>query len=199
MSKLTVRGLAAVGVTVCGVVSLVTANPASASPREAAAPEPPIVVSGELAKGGKLSRATCPKGTQLGGGGYSSSPVINGLGWPTFDFVIANAPSKSTPNSWSARMLKGTASAYALCYKSSSEPPVVVTGPVGKSGKPSYATCPEGTQLAGGGYYYNPVANGLDEIQDTEVANAPSKSTPNTWAVQLLKGSSTAFALCNKV
>ncbi|MEI5100948.1 hypothetical protein RB200_23410 [Streptomyces sp. PmtG] len=200
MSKLRVRGLAAVGVAVCGVASLVTVNPASAAPREAAAAaaEPPIVVTGDPASKGAVSRATCPEGTVLAGGGYASAPVVNGFGQPTFDFVTANAPSKSTPNSWSAKMLKGTITAYALCYTSTTEPPVVVAGPVGAAGKPSYATCPEGTQLAGGGYLYSPVANELGEIQDTEIANGPSKSTPNTWVVRLLKGSSVAFAMCNK-
>jgi hypothetical protein len=74
------------------------------------------VITTLLSEPGTAVHATCPAGTRLAGGGYTSQPAVNGSDEP-IDFVIANHPSADRANTWSAQLLKGRVRARALCLK----------------------------------------------------------------------------------
>ncbi|MGA4847254.1 hypothetical protein ACOBQB_13685 [Streptomyces sp. G5(2025)] len=170
----------------------------SSASSASAAVEPPVVVNaGYASQSGQVSRASCPEGTQLVGGGYRVFPVKNGLG-EVVDFIATNAPSTTVPNTWEVRELFGRAGAFAICSTSSAEAPVVVASAwVGKDAT-AKATCPEGTQLTGGGYDSRPAVNGMNNNMDEIIINAPAGETPNTWMARMDKGEARAIAMCAK-
>jgi hypothetical protein len=178
-----------------GAASLL-AGPASAPAKAQTAQQPPVVVEGPVSGPGGDAYATCPSGTQLAGGGYNSVTFArNGFG-DAADALAANTPSTTQPNTWGARLLKGTLKAYAMCVTSSSTPPVVVAGPVSDPGGTSRATCPSGTVLAGAGYVATPVQNNLGANVDSEILSAPSTTVPNSWTFRWLRGTVQARVLC---
>ncbi|MEV6975583.1 hypothetical protein [Kitasatospora sp. NPDC093806] len=164
----------------------------------AGTPVPIVVHSDDWSGKTEASKATCPGGTTLIGGGYDSIPVTNGYN-QVQDAVDTNAPSQVEPNTWVIKMHLGKASAYALCSPAGSEPPIVVAS-ADWSGKTevSKATCPEGTALSGGGYDSIPVTNGYNQVQDAVDKAAPSADEPNTWVVKMHLGRASAYALCTK-
>jgi hypothetical protein len=185
---------AAIAAAAAGATALL-AGPNQAPAKAQAAP-PPYVVVGNGSSSGGDSYATCPAGTQLAGGGYEGSPVVNGIDNPV-DVLAANTPSTTIPNTWGARMLRGTVRAFAMCVPSSAPPPVVVQGLTSGPGGWSVATCPPGTQLAGGGFVAVTVSkDGYGNPVDTEVASAPSNNNPNSWAERWYRGQSQARAMC---
>ncbi|MET9549206.1 hypothetical protein ABZY36_28440 [Streptomyces sp. NPDC006627] len=98
----------------------------------------------------------------------------------------------------SALALASGAIGSASSASAAVEPPVVVNaGYPSQPGQVSQATCPEGTQLVGGGYRVFPVRNGLGEVVDFTAANAPSTTVPNAWEVRGLFGRAGAFAMCS--
>ena len=177
------------------VAWLVTGSVPSATAQTA--PAPPVVATGNISSPTAESYATCPSGTALAGGGYNSALVLNGLGQPA-DVLVENGPSASRANSWVAKLYYGQIQAYAMCTPSSSGPPIVVKGPVTAPPNWSIATCPSGTQLAGGGFFANAVTNGYGVPIDSEVGNAPSFTTPNSWQVRWFYGSVEATAMCTQ-
>ncbi|MEN3586433.1 MULTISPECIES: hypothetical protein [unclassified Streptomyces] len=100
--------------------------------------------------------------------------------------------------------LVGSAGAPALADTTGGDgAPVVVIGPLSEPGQPSYATCPDGTRLIGGGYEAVPVT--VDDpqtspplIADMVDVNAPSYLQPNSWVTKMLNGQSRSYALCEK-
>jgi hypothetical protein len=82
-------------------------------------------------------------------------------------------------------------------------PPKVVQGNQARgSNEVSYATCPEGTTLIGGGYQIFPTVqvnfnNQVVAVSDIVRINAPSLSRPNTWAAQANSGIAISYALCS--
>lgn len=188
--SLTVVSLAALA---CGAALLAVPGTGSAAPSAVAAAEAPTVVTSAWSGRATAVTATCPQGTQLVGGGYDSRPVHLGSG-VNADAVNTNAPSASTPNSWTVKMDDGTAQAYAMCVKSSARPPTVVTSAWSASKTAVTATCPQGTSLAGGGYDSQPAHTGNGAIADAVNTNAPSPS--NGWTVKMDIGKVQAYAMC---
>lgn len=82
-------------------------------------------------------------------------------------------------------------------------PPTVVQGNQAKgSNEVSFATCPVGTTLIGGGYQIVPNVqlnfnNQVIAVSDIVRINAPSLSRPNTWAAQVNTGIAISYALCS--
>ncbi|MGK4579925.1 hypothetical protein [Kitasatospora sp. HPMI-4] len=100
-------GAVAVGVlSAASAFGLATAGTAAATTTQ--------VVAGPLVGAGELSRATCPDGTNLIGGGYYWQPVYTYGGSPA-DTVDSNGPSVIDQKSWVARDHKGNIQAYAIC------------------------------------------------------------------------------------
>ncbi|WDN57502.1 hypothetical protein [Streptomyces clavuligerus] len=60
------------------------------------------------------------------------------------------------------------------------------------------ATCPQGTQLVGGGYDSEPVHLGNGAVADAVNTNAPSASKPNSWVIKMDLGRAKAIAMCSK-
>ncbi|MFJ5592638.1 hypothetical protein [Streptomyces noursei] len=75
--------------------------------------------------------------------------------------------------------------------------PTVVKGPDAR-GDISYAACPGGTHLIGGGYSWNPIYTNGGSPSDTVDINSPSGAKANTWAAKAHKGVIAAYALCAK-
>ncbi|MEU6261743.1 hypothetical protein [Saccharopolyspora shandongensis] len=96
-----------------GLVLLGSVVGASVSVGVAHAAAPQVVTSAWSGKAEAVS-ASCPSGTDLAGGGYDSRPATTGNG-ANADAVDLNAPSDTTPNSWTVKMHIGTARAYAMC------------------------------------------------------------------------------------
>ncbi|WP_329012012.1 hypothetical protein [Streptomyces sp. NBC_00690] len=161
----------------------------------AAAPSVPIVVKSGWSGRGDYISATCPQGTTLVGGGHDSQPVVSSLGH-VLDEQTADAPSPDEPNSWFIRRLAGRSQAYAMCSPASSTPPIVVASDWSDPGEYISATCPEGTQLVGGGFDSRPYLNGFGNSLDDLDANAPSGDEPNSWFTKQHRGTSRAFAMC---
>ncbi|MBV2155618.1 hypothetical protein [Kitasatospora sp. SUK 42] len=76
------------------------------------------VVAGPVSQPGQPSRATCPSGTHLIGGGYHWQPVYTYGGSPA-DTVDTNTPSEADQKSWVAKAHNGTIQAYAICETNS--------------------------------------------------------------------------------
>lgn len=174
--------------TAVAVVALTTVSGAPAS-----AAEQPIVVAGPIAENGEVSRATCPAGTQLVGGGYDARHSVNGLNNVT-DGLVSFMPDPQKPNTWGARMLRGPVRSLAMCAKGDGPAPTVVAGPTAANGGTSKATCPEGTALVSGGYDSIPSVNGLGVYVDAVDTNAPTND--NSWVAKMTLGTARAFALC---
>ncbi|MGW3341170.1 hypothetical protein ACWDCL_27250 [Streptomyces sp. NPDC001009] len=160
---------------------------------------PVVVASDGWSEPGKTAYATCPQGTSLIGGGYNSEPTHTG-DTVNSDAVDLNAPSSasSMPNTWGIRMDKGLAQAYAMCSKDSDQAPVVVASDWSKPAKAAYATCPQGTTLAGAGYDSKPAHLGFGAVADAVNASVPSASTPNSWAIRMDIGQAKAYVMCTK-
>ncbi|MER8002635.1 hypothetical protein [Streptomyces sp. NPDC095613] len=94
---------------------LLAAGLGAAGAAPALADDVPVVVTGKWATGAP-SEATCPKGTELVGGGYESEPTARPDGAPAGP-VDMNAPSSRVPNTWVVRTYTGSARAYALCER----------------------------------------------------------------------------------
>ncbi|MEU8762244.1 hypothetical protein [Streptomyces sp. NPDC048659] len=161
----------------------------------ASATVPAVVTSDGWSADKGLSRATCPEGTSLIGGGYDSLPYANGFGNP-LDSLDAFAPAADQPNTWVARMHRGKVSAYALCSPSSAVAPTVVASGWSAKKETAKATCPEGTVLAGSGYDSQPYANGFNEPLDFMDTFAPTRDEPNTWSVRMHSGQSASYVMC---
>jgi hypothetical protein len=73
-----------------------------------------------------------------------------------------------------------------------------VQGDTAPGGGVSYATCPEGSHLIGGGYLADPVYTNGGSPADTLDANGPSVARQGAWAAKMRHGSATAYALCEK-
>ncbi|MDX3342570.1 hypothetical protein V5N34_27550 [Streptomyces baarnensis] len=83
-------------------------------PRQAAAAsEIPIVVTSKPSKKAEWAHVTCPSGTGLVGGGYEVHPTVNGMGQVT-DFIQANTPSDTEPNTWAVKSLRGERNSHGL-------------------------------------------------------------------------------------
>ncbi|MBV9452343.1 MAG: hypothetical protein JO345_41295 [Streptosporangiaceae bacterium] len=183
-------------VTAAVGTALLTGSAAPAPAKAQVAQQPPVVVEGPVSAPGGDTYATCPAGTQLAGGGYNSVTFARtGIG-DAADALTANTPSTIIPNTWGAKLLKGTLRAYAMCVTTSSTPPVVVAGPVSAPGGTSRATCPAGTVLAGAGYTATPVINGYGANVDSEILSAPSTTVPNSWTFRWLRGTVQSRVLC---
>ncbi|GAA4670832.1 hypothetical protein GCM10023347_25790 [Streptomyces chumphonensis] len=72
-----------------------------------------------------------------------------------------------------------------------------VMGPEMKAGETSYAQCPEGTQLIGGGYAANGAFANNGDLLDTVDVSAPSAYRQGAWAAQIHTGTIRAYALCD--
>ncbi|MCS0604955.1 hypothetical protein NX794_27645 [Streptomyces sp. LP11] len=72
-----------------------------------------------------------------------------------------------------------------------------VSGPEVGPGEVSWAQCPDGTQLVGGGYSAAPAYTYGGAYSDTVQASAPSVSHPGAWAAQPHAGRIRAYALCD--
>ncbi|MFF7993659.1 hypothetical protein ACFZDG_28195 [Kitasatospora xanthocidica] len=94
------KGLAAGLLLINPALGLAAAAPAVAA-------ETALVVQGEPSLPGGLSRATCPRGTHLTGGGYQ-------LPAGTHDTVTYNGPSADA-NSWYAQADHTAVKAFAVC------------------------------------------------------------------------------------
>ncbi|MEV0965380.1 hypothetical protein AB0J25_22835 [Streptomyces sp. NPDC049910] len=101
--------------------------------------------------------------------------------------------------------LAGSPSAQALAATPAPDDraPVVVFGPLSEPAQPSYATCPKGTTLIGGGYEALPVT--LEDphtspplVADMVDVNTPSFLRPNSWVAKMLRGQVHAYALCER-
>jgi hypothetical protein len=110
------RRLLRAAATMTGTLLLASAfGMATAATAEAATTQ---VVKGEWADGGKPSRATCPDGTHLIGGGYVWRPVYTHGGSPadTLDII---SPSQADGKSWVTQShtsgYGGGSQAYAIC------------------------------------------------------------------------------------
>ncbi|MET9078602.1 hypothetical protein ABZX95_42250 [Streptomyces sp. NPDC004232] len=81
---------------------------------------PTRAVADYVRKGGDISYAQCPDGTNLVTGGYMIIPVYSHGGTP-YDSVDINAPSESRPNAWAAQSHTsgGYIQAFALCRHAS--------------------------------------------------------------------------------
>ncbi|MFI1377613.1 hypothetical protein ACH4UY_37180 [Streptomyces longwoodensis] len=156
------------------------------------AADPPVVVAGPVAPNGGISRATCPAGTTLVGGGYDARHDTNGLN-NVIDGLDLFAPDWQNANSWVAAMHSGQVRAVAMCAKGSGPAPRVVAGPAVKADY-SKATCPAGTQVLAGGYTSAPATNGLGQYVDDVDTNSPG--TDNSWLAKMAIGTAQAFALC---
>jgi hypothetical protein len=75
--------------------------------------------------------------------------------------------------------------------------PIVQEGEWEDHGQPSYATCPEGTTMTGGGFHSVPERNTPPgSPPDTIITNAPSRKLPNTWVARMYRGQVLAYAVC---
>ncbi|MEU9593760.1 hypothetical protein AB0D84_29140 [Streptomyces sp. NPDC048193] len=165
----------------------------SAAGTPAVAAEAPVTVAGPISEPGGFSRATCPAGTQLVGGGYDARHTVNGVNNVT-DGLVVFAPEPLKANTWTAQMLSGQVRAFAMCAKGSGPAPRVVLGPASERGGYSKATCPEGTQLISGGYASTPATNGLGQYVDAVDTNTPTND--NSWLAKMTIGTAQAVALC---
>ncbi|MFI1721815.1 hypothetical protein [Streptomyces sp. NPDC020489] len=179
--------IAAVLVTSASITAL---SLAAGAPALAA--DPPVVVAGPVSSNGGISRATCPAGTTLVGGGYDARHDINGVN-NVIDGLDLFAPDWQNANSWVAAMHTGQVRAVAMCAKGSGPAPRVVVGPAVKADY-SKATCPAGTQLLAGGYTSTPATNGLGQYVDDVDTNSPN--TDNSWLAKMAIGTAQALALC---
>jgi hypothetical protein len=111
---------AAVSTLLITMTALAFATPS----RVETAPPAPEVVAGPRVQagsdpvplGGEDSKATCPSGTRLIGGGYK---LFNWFRQPENTpeaIVVTNAPSITVPNTWAAgAATRGDIQAFALC------------------------------------------------------------------------------------
>ena len=107
-------------------------------------------------------------------------------------YTISISASIITAAVAAASLLTGPASAAP---KQIQAPPTVVIGPDSGPGGWSEATCPAGTQLAGGGYESVPIKDGYGNPVDALTASAPSLN-PNAWLAHMDRGSVRATAMC---
>ncbi|MFJ4188770.1 hypothetical protein [Kitasatospora sp. NPDC089509] len=184
------RPLAVPAVLACSAALLGVSGSVTAAQADA-----PVVVISDWSASKAAATATCPSGTQLVGGGYDSQPAHLGSG-AVADAVNTNAPSASKPNTWVIKMDQGKAKAIAMCSKASSTAPTVVTSAWSADKTAAYATCPNGTQLSGGGYDSQPVHTGNGVNADTVATNGPSGAKPNSWVVKMDLGKIQSFAMC---
>ncbi|WP_200263753.1 hypothetical protein [Streptomyces sp. HSG2] len=154
----------------------------------------PRVVVGAAGAAGRTSKATCPTGTRVTGGGHYARTFPHDSSGPIHDAVSANTPSPAG-DGWVARQLTGEARAVALCAPDGQAPTVAV-GAAGAAGRASKATCPTGTRVAGGGHYSHSFPHrGGGPIHDYVRTSSPSGSGDG-WIVRQLKGEVRALALC---
>ncbi|MFI0942868.1 hypothetical protein [Streptomyces sp. NPDC021020] len=72
-----------------------------------------------------------------------------------------------------------------------------VKGALSAPGGMSYAQCPDGTQLIGGGYAGAGTYDSTGEVRDTVDVSAPSADRQGAWGARMHKGTVTAYALCD--
>ncbi|MFG3379385.1 hypothetical protein [Streptomyces sp. NPDC047999] len=173
---------------------LLLTGAAPAGARPAAAPTAPQVVVGPSSADGQASKATCPSGTRVAGGGHFSNTFHYANGGDIYDAVRANAPTRAG-DGWTVQQLKGKAQAVALCVPADEAPSVAVSDP-SADGQAVKATCPSGTRVAGGGFFSNVFhyANG-GTIYDYVRSSSPSRAGDG-WLAQQVKGKVQAVALC---
>ncbi|MFF7588055.1 hypothetical protein ACFZCK_11300 [Kitasatospora purpeofusca] len=101
------------GVTMAGV--LLAAGVFGVATATTAAATTTQVVAGPQSDPGKTSRATCPNGTHLIGGGYDWYPALNrGGGILDGEALIGNGPSQDG-RAWVTQARLGQTKAWALC------------------------------------------------------------------------------------
>lgn len=72
-----------------------------------------------------------------------------------------------------------------------------VVGPQVGGGEISYAQCPEGSQLIGGGFAGEGSFANNGDLLDTVDISAPSAARPGAWAARMHDGTIRAYALCD--
>ncbi|MEV4871838.1 hypothetical protein [Streptomyces syringium] len=158
-------------------------------------------VEGDTVGAGDYSRAVCPDGTQLVGGGYGAESKYTD-GGAYADSVDLNAPLNG--GVWRAQSHKGWIKAYALCDSASAPTRVAMSGKAVKGGEMSFAKCPDGTNLVTGGYEMVPSYGAGGIPHDSVDMNAPAPShgvdRSNTWAAMSHNkdGHIWAYALCRQ-
>ena len=160
----------------------------------AAASETPIVVTSKPSEKAEWAHVTCPSGTGLVGGGYEVHPTVNGMGQVT-DFIQANTPSDTEPNTWAVKSLRGPSMAYAMCV-TGAPTPTVVASKFSDPGEVVAATCSGNQKMIGGGYSSRPATNGVGQNMDEITVNAPSPRRPNTWIAGMDSGLAMALVMC---
>ncbi|MFF8882078.1 hypothetical protein [Streptomyces flaveolus] len=177
--------------TVAVAAAVIVLSSVASAPAQAA--DPPVTVAGPVSEPGGFSRATCPAGTQIVGGGYDARHVVNGAN-NVVDGLVVFAPDPQKANTWTAQMYSGQIRAFAMCAQGTAPAPRVVLGPASEKGGYSKATCPAGTQLVSGGYASTPATNGLGQYIDGVDANTPTND--NSWLAKMTIGIAQAVALC---
>ncbi|WP_158884006.1 hypothetical protein [Amycolatopsis anabasis] len=101
-----------------------------------------------------------------------------------------------------AGYLVGNAATSTAAPAQAPTPPKIVKGNDVGTNELSFAKCPDGTALIGGGYASDGVQSGPvigGKSYDAYIkANAPSLSRPNTWAakIDVPGGTIAAYAVC---
>jgi hypothetical protein len=74
--------------------------------------------------------------------------------------------------------------------------PTVVASEWSAAGSVARVSCPNGTQLVGGGFDSRLQVNMVGQVDDGVELSAPDPATPNGWQAQAHHGQARAFAMC---
>ncbi|MFI8811471.1 hypothetical protein ACIGWV_08280 [Streptomyces sp. NPDC055082] len=152
------------------------------------------IVASEWSQDGWIAKASCPSGYGLVGGGQDARLDTNGVG-ALSDGVEANAPDPNSTNTWMVQAKSGSVRAFAMCAEDAPVPTVVASA-WSQDGQQVRATCPQGTQLAGGGQDARLQVDSFGNVDDDVELNTPDPQAPNTWTTRSHNGQSRALAMC---
>ncbi|MBD0712054.1 hypothetical protein BU197_28030 [Streptomyces sp. CBMA291] len=152
------------------------------------------VVVSDWSQRGWIAKATCPSGYGLVGGGQDARLDTNAFG-ALSDGIEANAPDPNSTNTWMTQAHSGAVRSFALCAPSAPVP-VVVASDWSTDGRQVRASCPQGTQLAGGGQDARLRTDSFGSVDDDVELNTPDPQNPNTWTVRAHSGQSRALVMC---
>ncbi|MYW00207.1 hypothetical protein [Streptomyces sp. SID3343] len=124
--------------------------------------------------------------------------------WVLSDTEIRDMGGKRSMAAWSRSLLvlgmaAGGILSVATVPAAADSSTFTVQGEQSENGGVSYAQCPEGSHLIGGGYYApDPAYTKGGSPADSVDANGPSPARPGAWVAKMHVRSVVAFALCEK-
>ncbi|MFE4971269.1 hypothetical protein ACFRAR_04025 [Kitasatospora sp. NPDC056651] len=152
------------------------------------------VVASDWSQAGWIAKATCPSGYGLVGGGQDARIGTNFTG-ALSDGVEANGPAPDSANTWMVQAKSGQTRAFAMCAQGAPVPTVVASD-WSQKGQVARATCPQGTQIAGGGRDSRLGLDGFGAIDDEIELDAPDPQNANSWTTRSHIGQSRALVMC---